>query len=217
MKKYLIIAALIAGGILVNNYFTNKREHQREEFNRKNLQRQLLDLKNDMIQYQAKGKEELEQYLESTDGQLKGLKEDLEDVGIKLKNVTRVVSTSMAYRDSVSNTIVLDSIDLLIEKLIAQQRAPNESIEFPFEETHDCFWFKAKLIFADGTAKVEVLDRGYNDTITHVGHLERRQWKLFGFIKTRILGRKVAKVELFNNCGDSKTIVIDNIKKQKKQ
>lgn len=215
MKKYITIAGIIIACFLVNNYFTLKREAVRETSNRENLQKEILGFKNDMIQLRAGSDEEFEKYLDNTSDQLKGLKDKIKESDIKLKNILRVVSTSISYRDSVSNIIVLDSISLLVKSIKAQLRDPlSPVIVYPFEENNPCFWFKAKLIIDGEIFKIEIEDRGYNDTITHIGFLEKRQWKLLGIIKTRFLGKKIAKITMFNNCGDSKTFIIDGKRKQ---
>lgn len=211
MKKYLILAAILLGAYFINDYFSTKKEEKREQANRENLQRELQNFKNDMIQYQADGKNELKEYMENTSGQLEGLQQDLKDNNIKLKQVRRIVSSTINYRDTTSTKIVLDSISNIIRMLSINDTVP-KIIKYAFEENNPCFWFKANLVIDDQELRVEINDRGYNDTITHVGYMERRQWKLFGLIKTRMFGKKSAKVTLFNNCGESKTIVIDNNK-----
>lgn len=208
MKAFKNIALVILGMailLFVNNYFATKREAKRQSFNNANLLKELQHFKDsmssDLVQYQLKSKQELEAYLSSTNNQLNGLEQKLDEANVKLRKVTRIVSTTVNTRDTIINKINLDSL--------AQKLSTLQPFKLPFSDQTDCFFIKGEFEYDGQKYAINLLERQYTDTITHVASWERKKHRwLFG-IKTGLFGKKTAKVTLFNNCGESKTIVID--------
>lgn len=204
--KYILIAI----GIILLTYFTTSYINLKDETKRKgdNFENILKEIKEStekkLVEYSFKNDKELKEYLENTNSHLRGLDKKLDDAGIRIKQINKIVSTTIKVRDTNYNKIILDSINSILDKLNR-----GEDLVFPFEDKTDCFQFNAKITFSDGTASVEVLNRSFNDTLTHVTSWEKKKHRWVFGIKTNWFGRKIAKVTLFNKCGYSQTIVID--------
>lgn len=207
IKSYLIIAGILALGIITNNYFDNKRELARQEFNEKNYLLELRafkdSIKSTLIQYQFKTNSDLEGYLKATSTQLNGINEKLVEADIKLRQVTRIVSTTVTTRDTIINKISLDSL--------AEKLSSLKPFKLPFAELSDCFFIRGEFAFDGQSYEINLLEKKYTDTLTHVSSWERKKHRwLFG-IKTGLFGKKVGKLTLFNNCGESKIIILDKL------
>lgn len=201
----ILIAILLSGGAwFIHDYTIQKKERLRFE----NNQSELFQAISSNLQKLELTDEELHDLLKNNEGQLSGVLEKLENSEDKiLGRINRISNTIIESRDTTTVKIILDSIGKIKNDLIAGRR-----IEIPIDDKTECFEFKARFVLSDKSSFVEVLDRKYNDTITHVSFWERNRWKLFGVIPTRLFGRKIVKVVVFNNCGFSKTIVIDTKK-----
>ena len=200
--KSILIVALVGVAI----WFFKSWQHRGDEMtrNKTNFEQRLKEEQADFSEYQFKKDKELEAYLSSTENQLNGLLQKLEDQDIKLRRVEKIVSTRVVLKDTTLNRVVLDSINSILEAL----QFNGDELSYDVEDKTDCFEFKARVVFADGTVTHEVLSRQAIDTINYVTHFERRKHRwLFG-IKTGLFGKKIYKVDLFNNCGYSKTIVL---------
>jgi len=221
MKKIqtiVMILSLLGLGFIVFQNIERGREIQRLRFNEENFRKDFGDFKNDLIQIQFDGKNSIEKFLseqqEISSSALKNIKSKLEQQNVKLSRIDRLVVTQLNSVDTTYNKIVLDSIGKMITWI---KQSEKERVQIPFQDKSTCFEFKANLVFEDGQTYVEVIDRKYNDTLVHVSTWERNQWKLFGLIPTRFLGKKISTVEISNNCGFSKVFVIDNKKANRKR
>lgn len=222
MSKFKIISIIVGFSMLAFLFVSwnnSKKESKRQKENYENLLKELkktqldvVEMNDRVIELNFKNKEELEEYLSSTENQLKGLEEKLKDADVKLSRVSNIISTKLQTSDTTSNEILLDNISNILKALEKQER-----LEIPFEDKTGCFEFKAKLIFEDGTASVNVIERKYNDTLTSVGSWERRKWSFLGLWKWRLFGKRVAKITIFNNCGFSETIIITKDGKKAKE
>lgn len=201
--KTILIAVLIGVAI----WFFKSWQHRGEEMvrNKTNFEQRLKEKESSFTEYQFKKERELETYLESTESQLKGLAEKLDEQNIKLKRVEKIVSTRVVLQDTTLNRVVLDSINSILEQL----QFNGDELSYNIEDKTDCFEFKARVVFADGTVSHEVISRKAIDTINYVTHFTRKKHRWVFGIKTGLFGKKIYKVELFNNCGFSKTIVLD--------
>ena len=72
---------------------------------------------------------------------------------------------------------------------------------------------KGYVDFSGDSLTLDIIERTFKNTTDIVAHLERREWKFLG-IKTRFLGKKQAIVKTFDQCGESKTLIIDNKNKK---
>lgn len=197
IKNILIVAVIVAIVWLFTSWKHLGEENVRIKANYENA---LFEKEQQFTEFKFEKNQELQHYLELSDTQTSGLKEQLKQTNIKLNRITQIVSTSIRSRDTIINTIDLDSLAVKIKS--------DKSFVIPIEDKTDCFYFKAQFVYENGTSRIEVLDRQYTDTINQVSHWERKQWR-FLFIKSRLFGKKVAKVTLFNKCGDVKTITIN--------
>jgi hypothetical protein len=175
--------------------------------NKTNYENLLNEKESTFTEYKFKKEKEFKEYLKSTDNQLKGLSNKLDQQSIKLKRVEKIISSQVTVIDTTLNTIVLDSINLLINKLIKGQE-----FKYPIYEKTKCFEFKANVVFKNGTVSHEIELRKATDTLNYVTHFERKTHHWLLGIPTKLFGKKIYKVQLFNNCGFSKTIVIKNEK-----
>ena len=203
--KYIqnIFLALLIGGVIwfVIDYRKEKADRKIYQQN----QTELIKSFRSELTSLTLSNDEIEDYLKTSEDQTKGLYKKLESHEKKiLGRINRISNTTIKTVDTTRTEIVLDSIGRILQTI-----QNNTYIEIPFEDKTECFEFKAKFVFKDGTSRIDVLERRYTDTISHVSYWERRKWKLFGLIPTRFLGKKIVQLEVFNNCGFSKTIIID--------
>lgn len=200
-KYILIIVGLALAIYFFVDYRNQRSERERESANYESALKELANVKNLLTTYQFENKTQLKEYVNSTNNQLNGVLEQLEENNIKLNRVTKIVSTTVHTRDTIINRIDLDSF--------ASKLSMARPFKLPFEDKTDCFIIKGSFDFDGQTYSLNFKERTYNDTINHITSYERQKHRwLFG-IKTGIFGRKVYKVTLVNSCGESKTIVIN--------
>lgn len=223
MKRLNIYLLVLAGIMLagfVTMFIANRNDKIRYKGNMDSLMFQMQGLKSNLTQLEFNNRE-MKDFITTMDtaknSLLYGIKDKLEANRVEMKRLNRLVVTSINTVDTTYNRIVLDSINKIIAALGKQTDSTGSKVVLPFEDKSTCFEFKAQVVFESGEVSVEVLERKYNDTLYNASSWERRQWKLLGFIKTRFLGRKIAKVTIWNDCGFQKTIIIDNRKQRVKR
>lgn len=201
--NFIVITLLVGASVY---FFTSWQFRGKEmERNKSNYENKLLEKDEVFTEYQFQKTKELEEALENTE-QLKGLSQKLDSFGIKLRKVERIVSTRVIIQDSTLNKVVLDSISAVLSKLQANS---DGEVVYPIVDETDCFKIEARVVFSDGTITHEIINRQAVDTLNYITSFKRKKhhW-LFG-IPTGLFGKKIYQVDLFNNCGFSKTIVID--------
>ena len=198
-----MILAIIAAAWFFKSWQHRGEEMKRQKANYENL---LNESREAFSQYKFKT-DELEEYLKSRDNQFKGLYDKLDAFDIKLRRIEKISSTRIVIQDSTNHEIVLDSINSLIAKL--ESLKAGEELVYNIDDKTKCFEFHAQVLFADGSISHRVLNRKAVDTMNHVTSWERKKHRwVFGF-KTGLFGKKIHKVNVFNNCGFSKTIVLN--------
>jgi hypothetical protein len=199
LKSIFILIAVSSFIVLWKDYQNEKNNRIRLEKNQINFINQIQEQKNIVLDYQFERKEFIK-YFDKTDNQLKGLKEKLLDNDIKLKRITKIVSTNVRVRDTIINRVVLDSLTKYLNAL--------KPFKIPFQDKTDCFYVKGEFEFDGKIHTINFTERKFNDTINHVTSWSRKKHRwLFG-IKSSLLGKKIANVKLFSNCGTSQTIII---------
>ena len=202
ISNILSIIIIIGLGWFIRDYVIEKENSKTYKSNQTQLLNDLDSLKSNLVSLEFT-KDEMIKYLKNNDSEIANVIDKIEDQNIALKRIDKIIATSINAVDTTKNVIILDSIGRILEAI-----NEDKILQIPFEDKSNCFSFKANFILEDGTSRIEVLDRTYNDTLYHVSYWERNQWKLFGLIKTRAFGKKIAKVTIFNDCGFSKQIII---------
>lgn len=123
------------------------------------------------------------------------LLERLENLSIKPKQVERIITNTIEYRDTSSNEINLEPILNAIKQ--------NKSLKFPFQDKTECLTVSGFVSFDNDTLKTVIDNRVYTDTIDVV-----RSWKRKKVLGIGI-GKKQFKTDILNNCGDVKVKVIE--------
>jgi predicted RND superfamily exporter protein len=124
--------------------------------------------------------------------------ERLENLNIKPKQVERIITNTIEYRDTSSNEINLEPILNAIKQ--------NKSLKFPFQDKTECLTVSGFVSFDNDTLKTVIDNRVYTDTIYIV-----RSWKRKKVLGIGI-GKKQFKTDILNNCGDVKVKVIEKKK-----
>lgn len=123
----------------------------------------------------------------------------LDKLSIKPKQVERIITNTIKYRDTSSNEIDLEPILTAIKQ--------NKSLKFPFQDKTECLTISGFVSFQEDTLKTVIDNRQYNDTIDIVSSWKRKKVLGIG------IGKKVFKTDIFNNCG---TVTVKYVEKKQK-
>jgi len=124
----------------------------------------------------------------------------LKVIKVKPKQVETIIKIETFYTNT--DTIYLD-----INK-------STDINSFEFKESIDCLEIEGFIHTGIINDPIVALTKTiYNNEIDYIAYWSRRQWRFLG-IKTRIFGKKIAKLEVINKCGDLKVKQIDIIKKK---
>lgn len=143
---------------------------------------------------------ELEDYLKYKDPEL--LK-TLEKSNVRLSRIESIVSTTLAYRDTVSRSYDFSGL----VKAIKASTPASQS----FVDSTGCMIITGKMSAEGDSLKMRITDRQFKNKSDGVVYWQRRQWKFLG-IKTRILGKKEYTSKAFDECGESKILRIEKQK-----
>lgn len=137
---------------------------------------------------------------ELLEGRFPALERKLDSAKIRSSTIEKIVVQKVIYRDT---SVVKTNLQPIVEAV--DNRI---STTFPFVDKSPCLTIKGKIEFDGEDLSLSITDREFLSINEAVSHWERRQWK-FLFIKSRLFGRKELKVTVFNNCGESKTIIVN--------
>ncbi len=200
-----VIAIIIAAIFFFRDWQKQNDEIKRLESNYKNQlkaqSKQELEYRNQMLEFHFKKNRELKEFMDSNNQEFGDLKSRLEKQNIKLNRITRIVGNQINARDTIINRINLDSL--------AHKFATLREFTVPFVDSTKCFYTKMELVYKDGVSTMQVLDRQYNDTIWNITTKDRNKWSVLGLFDTKIFGKRIYKVNLISNCGNSRTIIIN--------
>ncbi len=158
----------------------------------------------DSLQYAQKvlDKKEISDYLTY---QNKGLKSQLQKSNVKLNRIEKIISQKYKFKDTLSKR---KSISPIINSI----RTAQPSL-IPFYEKGKCFSVGGNIVY-DGkdSLKLEINKREFNNNFNYVSSWERKPHRWIFGIKTRLFGKKISKVNIFNDCGTSKTLIIEKKK-----
>ena len=141
-------------------------------------------------------KKEIKTYLEF---ERKDLTEKMEKLNIKAKQIERIQTNTIEYRDTTDKEIDLQPILTAIKN--------SKSLKLPFIDQNECMTVSGFTSFENDTLKTVINNRSYNDTIDVI-----RSWKRKKILGIGI-GKKVFKTDIVNNCGDVSVKYVE--KKQK--
>lgn len=194
--RYVLLILLLAGmGYIYTDWREKIRELERVNLNQANIIR-LDSLK---IAEVSLDKKEIQEYLTFEN---KDLKRRLVNNNIKLNRIEKIVSQKFKFVDTAKR---LASLSPMINNIRS-----GEPSKIPFEEKGKCFSIGGNIIY-DGldSLNLEINKRIYEDNLNNVTTWERKphRW-LFG-IKTNWWGKRIGKVEVFNDCGVIETFIID--------
>jgi len=195
--KLIIIIILFGTAIwFYKDYKHQKSENQRQTENISQLRQ--MDSMRYASQYYSK--KELQEYL---DYNRTDLKEFLNENNVKIKRIEKIITQSLEYRDTASQTTNLQPI----LDAIKEQRA----MKVPIIDSTACMIIKGWVVFDKDTLSLDITDRKFTNRSDVVTYWERNQWKFLG-IKTRLFGRKKATVIIKDECGRTETFTIDTKK-----
>lgn len=152
------------------------------------------------IRLQFTTKKALQDYVNKNES----LREILNRERIKTKNIKQVITQQSQYIDSLQRST---NVSPLIENI--KQNIPGKQL---WTDVSKCLTITGDVAFVNDSLTVNVNNRKFNDTTTVVAHTVRRKWSVFGLFNTRIFGRRIIKVTTNNNCGDTKTVIVDNLR-----
>ena len=193
IKTALIIIAVIAVVWLYKSWEYRGVEMQRQSENVSQLR------KFDSLKYasQTYSKQEIEEYLEF---QREDLQQFLKDNKLNSSRIERIITQRLKYLDTVSRKQDLSPIlDAIKENRIGKVAVVDST---------DCMIIKGWVVFENDSLSLDITDRKFKNITDVVSYWQRNQWRFLG-IKTRIFGRKEATVIIKDECGESRTILID--------
>ncbi len=200
LKTVGIVLAILAAVWFFKDYQFQKSENHRQSENAEQLR------KYDSLKYatQTYSKDELAEFLEY---QRQDLNDFLKKEDIKIKRIERIITQRLEYRDTNTRTNDLQKVLEAIKE--------NKRIEVPVVDSTKCLVVRGIVRFENDSLVLDLTDRQFNNTTDVITHWERNQWKLLG-IPTRLFGRKKVTVTIRDDCGKSKTFVIDTKSKNRR-
>ena len=144
---------------------------------------------------------ELKELLEYRD---KELLKQLNQDKIKVQKIEKIINNEYFYRDTIQNNINLDSILKAV-----YSKVPKEQVVL---DTLNCIKVKGRILFDGKSLSLQIDSKEVKNKSSLKVYQERKQWKLLG-IKTRIFGKRQLTSKTYNECGDSKTELIQITKK----
>ena len=197
--KILVVSAMVAALTLwVKSYVSLRQEKNRLEENEKAL---LMERESILTHFRATS-DEMEDFINHMAPKLQ---EKLDSANIKIRNIQRVVVQKTVYVDTTTRTTDLDTILKTIQKGI---NTPATVLSAPIVDESPCLIIRGNVSFDGEHLELNITDREFSSVSEVVSHIQRRQWRLLGLIKTRFLGKRELKVTVFNSCGKSQTKIL---------
>lgn len=196
IKTYLIVVGIVAAIWIYKDWKYQIAENKRQSENISQIRKQ------DSLRFasQTYTNKELEEYLEYNRSDLRVF---LDEEGVRLRRIERIITQSLKYRDTTSRSVNLEPILDAIQK--------NQNIRVPVIDSTECLIVSGYVAFENDTLTLDITDRKFTNKTDVVSYWERNQWNFLG-IKTRLFGRKVATVTIKDACGESETFTIDKRK-----
>lgn len=196
LKTYLIIIGIIVAVWFYKDYQFQKYENIRQSENNAQLR------KYDSLKYasQTYTKKELNEFLEYN---RKDLQRFLKEHKIATRKIENVITQELKFRDTTKTTVNLQPILDAIKS--------NKNIKVPVIDSTACMIIKGYVVFKNDTLSLNITDRKFKNVTDVVSYWKRNQWRFLG-IKTRFLGKKAMTVITKDECGNTKTFIIEKKK-----
>ena len=196
LKTYAIVAGIVAAIWIYKDLKYQRAENKRQTENISNIRKQ------DSLRFAAQTytKRELEEYLEYNRSDLRAF---LDEEGVRLRRIERIITQSLKYRDTTSRSTNLQPVLDAIRE--------NQNFKVPVVDSTACLVVSGYVAFENDTLSLDITDRKFTNKTDVVSYWERNKWNFLG-IKTRLFGRKVATVVIKDACGESQTFTIDKRK-----
>lgn len=143
---------------------------------------------------------ELKEYL---DYQRKDLKKYLDDQDIKLRNLRKIISQDLTYVNTKPKDYDLSEVLKAVKSGI--------DIKTPIKDSTDCMIIEGWVIYKNDSLKLDINSRKFKNKTDIITHIQRQQWKFLG-IKTKFLGKRITTVTVKDECGKSKTFIVERKK-----
>ncbi len=196
--KEVFIGALIVLVVLL--YISNKKNKKDNERNQNNY----IEALQENVDIVTTLNLDKQQFEKTINLRFDTLVSQLDSANIQLKKVQRVVVQKFYYKDTTQNKMDLQPIVEAIHKSV--------KLSVPFIDKTPCLIVRGLLMYNGQSLSLNIQEREFKSINEVVSHIERNQWNLL-FFKTRLFGKKEIKVTVFNQCGESKTIIINKTKK----
>ena len=192
--SYIAIVLALAGMFFIGRQYANAiSENERLRHNLAETVRENSELATALTVKDSELRELLQNKVPELEAKLDSLK-------IRSNTIEKIVVQKHFYKDTaVSKTDLRPVLDAIQKKA---------KIITPFVDSTACLVVKGYVEYNGERLNLAITNREFKSISEAVSHWERKQWK-FWFIKSRLFGRKELKVTVFNNCGESKTIVVN--------
>tara|TARA_R110002051_G_scaffold257868_1_gene316865 strand:+ start:3013 stop:3612 length:600 start_codon:yes stop_codon:yes gene_type:complete len=192
--SYIAIVLALAGMFFIGRQYANAiSENERLRHNLAETVRENSELATALTVKDSELRELLQNKFPELEAKLDSLK-------IRSNTIEKIVVQKHFYKDTaVSKTDLRPVLDAIQKKA---------KIITPFVDSTACLVVKGYVEYNGERLNLAITNREFKSISEAVSHWERKQWK-FWFIKSRLFGRKELKVTVFNNCGESKTIVVN--------
>jgi hypothetical protein len=193
LKTYLIIAGIILAIWFFKDYQYQKAENIRQTENLASIRKQ------DSLNFasQTYNKKELEEYLEYN---RRDLRDFLEQHNIRTRRIENIITQRLQYRDRDTTSVNLQPILNAIKE--------KRDLRVPVIDSTACMIIKGWVVFEGDSLSLDITDKQFRNTSDVISYWERNQWRFLG-IKTRIFGKKTATVIIKDECGETKTFVVN--------
>lgn len=186
----ITLAGLVYG---IVDYTRTKNDNKRLRANVTNLTNE----KNDVATILEFTDRELSDFLEARFSELEA---KIDSANIRKKNIERVIVQNHYYRDTTQRRTNLTPVVEAVQKGV--------KISQPFKDVSKCLAISGFIEYDGHRLELNITDRQFSSINEVVSHWKRKKWKLFGLIPTRLFGKREIKVTVFNDCGESKTVIL---------
>lgn len=193
IKTLLIIAAIIAVVWFYKSWEFRGVEMERQSENVEQLR------KYDSLRYASTTytTDEIKEYLEF---QNQDLKVFLEQNKVRPRQIERIIEQKLKYFDTINRSQDLTPVLEAIKN--------NKTAKVAVIDSTNCLIIKGWIVFDNDSLSLDITERKFTNVSDVVSYWERSKWSFLGF-KTRLFGKKQSTVIIKDDCGKTRTLVID--------
>ena len=194
----IIVLVIVAGYVIwhVRNYIDLKKDNKRLS---ENSRQERTKRKNDSVIYSEKILTQ-DEFIEDMNHNHQDYIRNIKRLGIELKQIQKLVTSTITYRDTLERTYVLNTI-------LDSIRAKKTGSQYVVDST-DCHSVKGYIHFDGKDLSLNITEREFaniNQVVVHKEKVGLRFWKWFR--------KKKVSVSITNSCGKSETKIVDVIRK----